>query len=178
LERAVGQLRGEKVLEDITPEMKLPFASFIPNDYIEDPHQRLVLYKRLSSARSEEEIDTMGEELVDRFGPIPSPALNLLEAMKLRQLLTRLRVTKLNLSDERAVIAFDESSEISPQGIVGLVQENSDRFQFTPNFELILSIGKGRWQEIFGKTKSTLEELVQFAQPRRTQPRPEALEGT
>jgi transcription-repair coupling factor (superfamily II helicase) len=178
LERAVRQLRGEKVLEDITPEMKLPFASFIPNDYIDDPHQRLVFYKRLSSARSEEEIDNMGEELVDRFGPIPSPALNLLEAMKLRQLLTRLRVTKLNLSGERAVIAFDESSEISPQGIVGLVQENSDRFQFTPSFELILSIGKGRGQEIFGKTKSTLEELVQFAQPRRTQPRPEALEGT
>jgi transcription-repair coupling factor (superfamily II helicase) len=177
LERAVRQLRGEKVLEDITPEMKLPFASFIPNDYIDDPHQRLVFYKRLSSARSEEEIDKMGEELVDRFGPIPSPALNLLEAMKLRQLLTRLRVTKLNLSGERAVIAFDESSEISPQGIVGLVQENSDRFQFTPSFELILSIGKGRGQEIFGKTKSTLEELVQFAQPRRTQPRPEALEG-
>jgi len=178
LERTVRQLRGEKVLEDITPEMKLPFATFIPDDYICDPHQRLVFYKRLSSARSEEEIDDMGKELVDRFGPIPPPALNLLEAIKLKQLLTRLRVRKLNLSGERAVIAFAESSEISPQRIVGLVQENSDRFQFTPSFELILSIGKGGWQESFGKTKSILEELVQFSKSQGTQSGPLALEGT
>jgi len=178
LERTVRQLRGEKVLDDVTPEMKLPFATFIPDDYIGDPHQRLVFYKRLSSARSEEEIDDMGEELKDRFGPIPHPALNLLGAMKLKQLLTRLRVKKLNLSEERAVIAFDESSEISPQGIVGLVQENSDRFQFTPNFELILSIGKGGWHEALGKTKSTLEELSQYAKPRGIQPNPHALQET
>jgi transcription-repair coupling factor (superfamily II helicase) len=102
----------------------------------------------------------------------------LLEAIKLKQLLTRLRVRKLNLSGERAVIAFAESSEISPQRIVGLVQENSDRFQFTPSFELILSIGKGGWQESFGKTKNILEELVQFSKSQGTQSGPLALEGT
>ena len=112
----------------------------------------------------------MREELTDRFGPIPPPALNLLEAMKLKQLLTRLRVRKLNLSEERAVIAFDDSSEISPQGIVGLVQENKDRYQFTPSFELILSMDKGGWQEALGKTKNTLEELVQYAKLRGIPP--------
>jgi transcription-repair coupling factor (superfamily II helicase) len=163
LERMVRQLRGEKLLESITPEMKLPFATFIPDEYIGDAHQRLVFYKRLSSAPSEEDIDDMSEELRDRYGPIPAPALNLLEAMKLKQLLTRLRVRKLNLSGEKAVIAFDESSEVSPQGIVSLVEENSNRFQFTPSLELILSIGKGGWEETFGKVKSTLQELIQCA---------------
>ncbi len=178
LERAVRQLRGEKVLEDITPEIKLPFATFIPDNYIGDPHQRLVFYKRLSSARSEENIDDIREELMDRYGPIPPPTLNLLEAMKLKQLLTRLRVRKLNLSMERAVIAFDESSEISPEGIVSLVQENSDRIQFTPRFELVLSIGKGEWQEALGETKSTLEGLTQYAQRSMSQASPRATEGT
>ncbi|UCD70792.1 MAG: transcription-repair coupling factor [Syntrophobacterales bacterium] len=178
MERAVRQLRGEEVLEEITPEMKLPFPTFIPDDYICDPHQRLVFYKRLSSVRSEEEIDDMREELVDRFGPIPPPTVNLLEAMKLKQLLSRLRVRKLNLSEERAVIALDDSSEISPQGIIGLVQENSDRFQFTPNFELILSLRKGGWQEAFGETKSTLEKLIHYVKPRGTQPSPLAPGGS
>jgi transcription-repair coupling factor (superfamily II helicase) len=178
LERAVRQLRGEKVLEDITPEMKLPFATFIPDNYIGDPHQRLVFYKRFSSARSEEEIDDMREELMDRYGPIPPPALNLLEAMKLKQLLTRLRVRKLNLSGERAVIAFDESSEMCPQGIISLVQENSDRFQFTPSFELILSLGNGEWQETFGKIKSALQQLIQFAKPRGDSTKTPVLEET
>jgi transcription-repair coupling factor (superfamily II helicase) len=132
----------------------------------------LVLYKRLSSARSQEEIDDMGEELVDRFGPVPPPALNLLEAMKLKQLLTRLRVRKLDLTEERTVIAFDESSEISPQGIVGLVQENNDRFQFTPNFELILFPRERGWQKAIGETRSILEGLALQAQRRMTQPRP------
>jgi transcription-repair coupling factor (superfamily II helicase) len=174
----VRRLRGEKVLEDITPELKLPFATFIPDDYIRDPHQRLVFYKRLSSARSEEEIGDMREELVDRFGPIPAPALNLLEAMKLKQLLTRLRVSKLDLSEKGAVIAFDESSEISPEAIVALVQENRNRFQFTPHFELIISTGKGGGQEAFSHTKNTLEGLAQCAQPRGSQPTALAAKGT
>ena len=80
--------------------------------------------------------------------------------------------------DEVTLIAFDESSEISPQRTVGLIQENSDRFQFTPRFELILSIGKEGWQESFGKTKSILEELVQFSKSRGTQSGPLALEET
>jgi transcription-repair coupling factor (superfamily II helicase) len=178
MEKAVRRLRGEKVLEDITPELKLPFATFIPDDYIRDPHQRLVFYKRLSSARSEEEIGDMREELVDRFGPIPAPALNLLEAMKLKQLLTRLRVSKLDLSEKGAVIAFDESSEISPEAIVALVQENRNRFQFTPHFELIISTGKGGGQEAFSHTKNTLEGLAQCAQPRGSQPTALAAKGT
>ena len=178
MERTVRQLKGEKVLEEITPEMKLPFATFIPDDYVRDPHQRLVLYKRLSSALSQEEIDDMGEELMDRFGPVPPPALNLLEAMKLKQLLTRLRVRRLDLTEEKAVIAFDESSEISPQGIVGLVQENSDRFQFTPHFELILSPRERGWQKAMGETRNILEGLALQAQRRMTQPRPLTPEGT
>jgi len=178
MERAVRQLKGEKVLEEITPEMKLPFATFIPDDYVRNPHQRLVLYKRLSSARSQEEIDDMGEELMDRFGPVPPPALNLLEAMKLKQLLTRLRVRRLDLTEERTVIAFDESSEISPQGIVGLVQENGDRFQFTPNLELILSPRERGWQKTMGETRSILEGLALHAQGRMTQPRPLTPKGT
>jgi transcription-repair coupling factor (superfamily II helicase) len=169
MQGSVRQLKGEKVDEEITPEMKLPFATFLPDDYIRDPHQRLVLYKRLSSAGSEEEIDDMREELVDRFGPIPPPASNLLEAMKLKQLLTRLRVKKLDLSEKRAVIAFDESSNISPQEIVGLVQRNSDRFTFTPSFELIVSTAKAGWEEALAETKSTLERLTRYAQPREIQ---------
>jgi transcription-repair coupling factor (superfamily II helicase) len=165
-------------VDEITPEMRLPFATFIPDDYVRDPHQRLVLYKRLSSALSQEEIDDIGEELVDRYGPVPPPALNLLEAMKLKQLLTCLRVRRLDLTEERAVIAFDESSEISPRGIVGLVQENSDRFQFTPSLELILSPRERGWQKAMGETRSILEGLALHAQGRMTQPRPFAPEGT
>jgi transcription-repair coupling factor (superfamily II helicase) len=169
MERTVRQLKGEKVEEEITPEMRLPFATFLPDDYIRDPHQRLVLYKRLSLAGSEEEIDDMREELVDRFGPIPLPASNLLEAMKLKQLLTRFRVRKLDLSEKRAVIAFDDSSNISPQGIVSLVQRNSNRFTFTPRFELIVSPSKTGWKEALAETKSTLERLTRYAQPREIQ---------
>ena len=172
LERAIRQLKGERVQDEITPEMKLPFATFIPDGYIPDPHQRLVFYKRLSSVRSEEEIDEMREELLDRFGPIPPPASNLLEAMKLKQLLTRLRVRKLDLSEERAVIAFDNSSNIAPQGIVGLVQRNSDRFKFTPSLELVLSLEKGGWEETFAETKSTLEGLIPYAEPLETRSSP------
>ena len=52
LEQAVQELKGEEVEEEVEPEIDLPIPAFIPADYVEDINQRLVFYRRLSSARS------------------------------------------------------------------------------------------------------------------------------
>ena len=58
-------------MEEITPEIHFHLPAFIPEAYVEDPGERLSLYRRLSLSRSDEEVETIREELVDRFGKIP-----------------------------------------------------------------------------------------------------------
>ena len=54
MEKAVRELKGEEVVEEITPEIHFHLPAFIPEAYVEDPGERLSLYRRLSLSRSEE----------------------------------------------------------------------------------------------------------------------------
>src|SRR5687768_17257481 len=89
LERAVRALKAGKIvdLEDatgITTEINLHVPALLPDTYCSDVHERLTLYKRLSNCESREALESMHEELVDRFGQMPEPAKALLECHALR----------------------------------------------------------------------------------------------
>ena len=56
LEEAVGTLKGEGLPERVEPEIKLHIPAFIPEDYVPDPNQRLVIYKKLTQVGRAEEI--------------------------------------------------------------------------------------------------------------------------
>ena len=72
MEEAIRELRGERRRVDVEPEIQLGIPAFIPEDYIADENQRLVVYKRLARAESREELDEIRGELEDRFGPVPA----------------------------------------------------------------------------------------------------------
>jgi len=68
LEQAILELEGQKFTEK---EVKVKTDAYIPYDYIEDENIRLSFYKKLADAKTEEQLQKLREELIDRFGPIP-----------------------------------------------------------------------------------------------------------
>ena len=68
----------------VTTEINLHVPALLPASYCSDVHERLVLYKRLANCETEDELETMQEELVDRFGPLPEPAQALIACHRLR----------------------------------------------------------------------------------------------
>lgn len=90
LENAVDALKAgrEPSLEDLTSqqtEVELRMPSLLPDDFIPDVNTRLSFYKRIASAKSENELEEIKVELIDRFGLLPDPARNLLDIARLRQ---------------------------------------------------------------------------------------------
>ena len=75
---------GRGLPERVEPEIKLQIPAFIPEDYVKDPNQRLIIYKKLTQPARRGEIDDIRAELVDRFGALPLAALYLLEVMRIR----------------------------------------------------------------------------------------------
>src|SRR5262249_23792736 len=71
LEQAVRDLRGEAVEVEIEPEVQLGFPAYIPESYIPDVNQRLVVYKRLAGLRGAADAGEIATELTDRYGPMP-----------------------------------------------------------------------------------------------------------
>ena len=76
----------------------------IPPEYIDEEPVRVECYKRLSQLLSLEEVTRYGEELRDRFGPLPEMTALLLELRKIRVLARQLKLVRLTVKDRRLII--------------------------------------------------------------------------
>jgi transcription-repair coupling factor (superfamily II helicase) len=160
LERAVQELKGEKVVEEVEPEIDLPIPAFIPGDYMEDINQRLVFYRRFSTARSEEEVEEIAEELRDRYGRIPPVLENLLEVMNLKLLLKKGGIRRVSTEKEKVVLAFDPHSPVDPGRLVDVVAQAKGKYEFTPDGLLKIRLAEKGWRGLVTETKKLLMEIV------------------
>jgi len=137
LEGAVKRLQGEIQQEEREPEISLNLPALIPDDYISNDAERLLIYKRLSSLSTKEDILDLRVELTDRFGDIPQAALNLIELMSLKLMMKGLNVEKAEIRDKRTVIIFSENSNLytsfPPKGKMEVFHESEDSIEETRN---------------------------------------------
>jgi transcription-repair coupling factor (superfamily II helicase) len=113
---------GEPLL--VTTEINLHVPALLPEKYCNDVHERLVLYKRLASAETIDELQEIQEELVDRFGPTPDQALALLACHRLRLAGKKLGVSKIDASAERTTIQFVKHPPFDAGALILLVQKD------------------------------------------------------
>src|SRR5208283_5660824 len=83
MDQAIHELRGEPVKPDFEPELRLGIPAYIPDHYVPDENERLILYRRLARAESEQDLDDLRDEMRDRAGPIPALVENLILAMNI-----------------------------------------------------------------------------------------------
>ena len=134
LERAVAALRAGKapVLDrplDTGAEIDVREPALIPEDYLPDVHTRLIMYKRIASARSEEELEELMVEMIDRFGRIPSATRLLFDLTRLKLQATPLGVRKIEAGMTGGRIIFHPEPEVDPGSVIRLVQSEPGRFR-------------------------------------------------
>ena len=71
-------MQGIETMADFDTTIDVEADAFIPADYIKNEYQKLDIYKRIAAIEDENEYDDMLEELIDRFGDLPKPVMNLL----------------------------------------------------------------------------------------------------
>lgn len=96
LERAVAEIKGEEIKEEIDPQVRLRLSAFIPEDYIPDITLRLSIYRRISSVKTIDALSELKDELLDRFGKIPYEADNLMHVIKIKILSKLLYISKVS----------------------------------------------------------------------------------
>jgi transcription-repair coupling factor (superfamily II helicase) len=105
-------------------EVNLHIPALLPSDYCGDVHERLSLYKRLSTAESADALELLNEELIDRFGKQPDPVKALLETHKLRVMAKALGIAKIDAHAESISLQFIEQPPFEPYAIIKLIQNN------------------------------------------------------
>ena len=115
LNEAVEELKEEEGLTEVDSQrsktesrdwsadcqLETDLAVCFPTDYIENISERITLYRELDSLHSEEQLLDYRKRLIDRFGPLPEQAEELLSVVRLRWLCCRLGIEKILLKQER-----------------------------------------------------------------------------
>jgi transcription-repair coupling factor (superfamily II helicase) len=139
IEAAIARLRGEEPRREVEPELNLRLSAYLPEDYVPDIDQRLLLYRRLAAARDEAEAEAIAEEMRDRFGEPPEEARNLLAVIGLKTLLRPLGIARCDVANGEYVLAFDQQARPGAemtQRLMGLIASDGGRYRLSPEMRL------------------------------------------
>ncbi len=108
----------------VTTDINLHAPALLPDDYCGDVHLRLSFYKKLATAKNTDQIDTLLEEIVDRFGKLPPQAQTLIDVHRLRVIARPYGVVKVDAAPGVIHITFKANPPVDPMRIIELVQKN------------------------------------------------------
>ena len=158
IEKAVKEVKGEKIIPDVDPEIRLEIPAYIPEDYIPDIHQRLKIYRKISGGIGEIEIPDVENELQDRFGPLPLVVKNLLVVSSLKPVLRKFLVTSLGVNGKDIVLVFHPEAEKSLNKIITLIQNRKGQLKFTPDYQLHIPFPfTENWEAVVKEVKKILQ---------------------
>ena len=137
LNDTIKERKGEKFVPRIEPEVNLNIPAFIPEEYVPDVNQRLLIYRRFSTAVSDEEIIDIEEELLDRFGQIPVEVENLIKIAGLKNVLRANMIISVDSNKKEIILTFHENAEKQLDKVLAIVSSDQKRFRFTKDNRLI-----------------------------------------
>jgi transcription-repair coupling factor (superfamily II helicase) len=169
LEDAVAELKagGSSEIADArgwSPQINTGAAVLIPEDYVPDLNVRLALYRRLSEAERPEDREALAAELIDRFGPLPEEAGQLLKVVAIKGLCRQANVSKVDVGPKGAVISFRDDRFNNPAGLVGYITRNAGFWKLRPDQKVVV---KGEWptpEARLNAAEKVLGELAKLAQ--------------
>ncbi len=141
LERAVKDLKEGRQPDlerplDHGAEVDIGAPTLIPDDYLPDVHNRLLMYKRIASANSMTTLRELQVEMIDRFGLLPEQLKNLFRITELKLKATPLGIQKIEMGPGGGRITFEEKPNIDPIKVIQLIQTQADRYQLDPQQRL------------------------------------------
>ncbi len=134
LHRAVDALKAGEIPDVDAPldqgtEVNLHLPALIPEDYLPDINSRLVLYKRIAAAGSEEELRELRVEMIDRFGLLPEQVAYLFQVSRLRLMAQNLGIRNIEAGPAGGSIDFKEHTRVNPMSLVKLVQSDPQSYR-------------------------------------------------
>ena len=133
LEETIRELKGEDLEDDVRSTVNLKVDFRLDDSYVPDMNQRLMIYRRMAGARSEDEIGRIVDEVRDRYGPTPTSVLNLADFARIRVLADALGVETIDRAESSVVVKFRQKTKVDLKHVIALVQEREDLQLVPPN---------------------------------------------
>ncbi|MCB0329480.1 MAG: transcription-repair coupling factor [Bdellovibrionales bacterium] len=138
LDEAIHHLTGDELSFDVLvePEVKFDIDAYIPEEYIPDVHERMVIYQRMSGLRTQQDAEELSSEMEDRFGVMQQETATLIQLMTFRGQLKGYGVTKCDIGEEKFTCSFSPKAPISAQRALELIKSAPKKYKLSKSDSL------------------------------------------
>ena len=158
LNQVVKEIKGEEVIEEVDVQIDLDVTSYIPEDYIENSSLKIEVYQNIALCKTEEDIQNVTDEIIDRYGAMPYEVENLLDIARIKNLAREKYILKIAQKRENIVFYFD-NSKFNIDVVDKLMKTYRNRIKFSPSKEPYITFKLSNLKNILGECKEFLEKL-------------------
>lgn len=164
LDRAVKELQGKEIEEDIEITVDLNVDGYIPSTYIENEEQKIEIYKKIAATDSKDDILDITEEIIDRYGNIPIQVNNLLKISYIKSLSKKLRIKAISQTANRVNIEMISEKDLNQEIIEFLMKNYYNKISFVGTKEPIIKykLDSLDQEKILDELEKILEILSNF----------------
>jgi len=164
LDRAVDALKSGKQPEldqplDHGAEVNLGASALIPDDYVPDVHTRLIMYKRIASAKNNDQLRELQVEMIDRFGLLPDSTKNLFLVTELKIKANPIGIKKIDFGIDNGRIIFNPDPKINTGAIIDLMQTQPNVYLMDGPEKIRISKDMPKLQDRFNQIDSFLNVI-------------------
>ena len=149
-----GEIVNDESREEATVELKA--SAYIPERYISDEATKLQMYKKIASIRTSDDEDEILDELLDRFGDVPAPCINLIKISHIRYLADLLAITELKQVGNKVVLNFSAENPLSGFALLNATERFGQK--------LFIHGGKQPFLRLSINEKKNLDETLELLQ--------------
>ena len=149
LDEVVKEMKGIEVKEEQDIQLDIDVSSYIPDNFIESNSQKIEIYQNIALCRTEEDIQNVIDEIIDRYGHMPEELENLIEIARIKNLCKEANVLKISQRKDKAVF-YSDKSKFNPEIVDKLIKKYSSNIRFSTGVEpyITLNIGNKIIEEI------------------------------
>ena len=155
LDEVVKEMQGVEVEPELDIQIDLNVTSYIPDEYIPDSAQKIEIYQNIALCKNEEDIQNSIDEIIDRFGNMPSELENLLDIARIKYLAKAQYISKI-ASKKTAVVFTFEQSKFNVD-ITKLINVYKNKLKFSPGVKPMITLEIGTTNE-----RQMLNDVTEF----------------
>ncbi|MHA3116213.1 transcription-repair coupling factor [Acinetobacter sp. ANC 4635] len=144
----------------LTAEINLHMPALIPDDYLGDVHQRLLFYKRISNTNSQEKLDNIRMELIDRFGILPVAVKQLFSVHEIRIQAEQLGIVKIDINSNGGYVEFSPDTPVQAISIIQMMQRQPTYFRMDGGQRLKIMVMLEDYEKRIRFMQDVLAQLI------------------
>ena len=161
LDEVIKEMQGIEVVEEQDVQIDLAVSSYIPDNFIENSSQKIEIYQNIALCRTEEELQNVIDEVIDRYGRLPKELENLIDIARIKQLARKANILKI-AQRENGIVFYFVKEKIKPEMVNALIIKYPMLVKFSNAVEPYVTLRIKENENIIEKAKEFLNTVIEI----------------